>query len=91
MLVEQTKDGGTYWQPIPLRLTAWSMMLLWTSAAPFWPPEVPIEMGYAEGEVWFDYVDAPDEEPRWMRKPAIWRAMFLQSESRWRITRLREI
>lgn len=85
MVVEQSLDGGTHWNPIPLRLDFRSRIVLWTSASPFWPPEVPIGMGCTEGEVWFDYVDAPDEQPRWLRRHALWRATYLQETKRWRI------
>lgn len=88
MLIEQSNDGGDHWNSIPLRLDIMSKLVLWTSASPFWPPEVPVGMGCEENGLWFDYVDAPDEEPRWMRSAALWRAAYLQTKKRWRIKRL---
>ena len=89
MTVERSHDLGATWSQVPLNLSFWSKLLLWISASPYWPPEVPTAMGCTNDEVWFEYVDAPDEEPGWMRKHSLWRATL--TKGGWRIVRCRQI
>lgn len=68
-------DGEYSWKKDRIELNWYSIILLWTSAEPAWPPDYAITMGCGENVVWFDYVDELDEMP------------FCRKASRWRVSR----